>query len=243
MTWRLQLYWQGRRDDDGRHGEQAVAFAQSFIAAWPPGALSWRWVHPETGARAPLEHPADWRDALSASAVRWRCGSQTVESYVLSAYAEREGARILDCKLTLGVRLDALPGLFLPNQLKVLVHRAVGDAEAVTATLWAALTCAASAFDPDWGHAGTEETPVEALPMFDDGAPLPGWWTYLSTRASGEIPIAPPAVMHPVMGRGVLVVAHPRLFNPRSEEHLRAVDQVRDALDAAGLLIPVEVER
>ncbi len=243
MTWRLQLYWQGRRGDDGRHGEQALAFARTFSEAWPPGALAWRWTHPESGARRPLEHPGDWRAALSESAVRWRCGARTVESYVLNAYAEREGAKILDCKLTLGVRLEELPGLFLPNQAKVLVHRAVGDADAVTATLWAALCSAVSAFDPDWGHCGTEEVPTEALPMFDDGAPLPGWWTYLSTRAGGELALAPPAVMHSVVGMGVLVVAHPKLFNPRSEEHVRAVEAVRDAMESAGLLVPAEPER
>lgn len=229
-TWRLQLYWQGRREDDGRHAEMAMAFAQGLTAAYGADGLAWR-----AGPRA-LELPGDWRAAFADGAVSWRCGERTVTSYVVELVAECAGEEALRCRLTLGVRAEELAGMFLPDQVRVVVAGDAGEPAPVIGVLWAALLSAVAAFDPDWGHAGTELTPAEAMPMFDDGAPVPGWWTYLSTRVGRELTLPPVAQAHAVGDRGVLVVAHEGLFNAREEAHARAVDEVRAAMEAAGLL-------
>ncbi len=229
-AWRLQLYWQGRREDDGRHVEMAMAFARGLTAAYGDDGLTW-WA----GRRA-LELPGDWRAAFEEGAVTWRCGERTVRSHVVELVAACAGEEALRCRLTLGVRAEELAGMFLPDQVRVVVAGDAREPAPVIGVLWAALQSAAAAFDPDWGHAGTELTPAEAMPMFDDGAPVPGWWTYLSTRVGRELTLPPGAQAHAVGDRGVLLVAHEGLFNAREEAHARAVDEVHAAMEAAGVL-------
>lgn len=228
-TWRLQLYWPGRRDDDGRHVEMAMSFARGLSQAYGPDGLVWR---ASRSGRA-LELPGDWRAAFDDGAVSWRCGARAMRSYVVDLTAEQGSYEVLRCRLTLGARAEDLPGMFLPDQVRVLVDGGARAPEPVIGALWASLQSAVLAFDPEWGHGGTETTPPEALPMFDDGAPMAGWWTYLSTRAASELALAPPAVAHSVIGRGVLVVAHEGLFDARDSAHSRAVEAVRAALDAS----------
>ena len=230
-TWRLQLYGQGRREDDGRHVERAMEFARGLSAAFGGDGLLWR-----AAGDAVLTLPGDWRAAFDAAAVPWRSGARVVRSYVLDLHAEFSGEEALRCRLTLGTRVEGLEGVFLPEQVRVMVDGNTRAPDAVIGKLWAALQAAVAAFDPDWGHAGTETTPPEALPMFDDGAPVPGWWTYLSTRVGARLTLPEGAREHPVVGRGVLVVAHEGLFNAHDEGNARAVDEVRAAMDAAGLL-------
>lgn len=228
MTWRAQFYWQGRREDEGRHAERAMEFVRSLCERVSlQGA--WTWLHPGTGERRALELPGDFQNAVRASAVRWRSGARAHTSHVLELRCDERGEARVECRLTLGVHLPDLPGLFAPEQARVVVHRGVGGRDAVIAALDAVFTSAVKVFDPTWGHAGSVRFPLVPTAIFDGGAPRPGWWTYL--RRGLPVPtLAPPATTHDFGDRGVIVRAHPDLFDERDASHLYAIERVRAAM-------------
>ena len=177
--------------------------------------------------------------ALSAHRVDWATGPTKRIAYQPRLFLSRQADPPVEVKLTCGIeRLDLGP-IYTPNRLDVLVRRDAGEEITSAAALEAVLRAAIDAFRPDWGSAGVEGMPSVPLPVFSNGTPAVGWATFLSWKYPPIPAVLPrPAVAHVIGRRGTLIVAHPERFDERDPEQVEAIEEVREALSAAGVLIP-----
>ncbi|MGE6758569.1 immunity 52 family protein [Corallococcus interemptor] len=111
----------------------------------------------------------------------------------------------------------------------------------VTASALAALMGkTAAAWEPDWGVAISEQHRDLAKPRHAKGAPHVGWVTYLSARRGTVPPLPAPVRIEPVEDKGTLITLTPERFTVSNLEHMTLAEQVRELLDRAGLLKPLQ---
>ncbi|MBL8604289.1 MAG: immunity 52 family protein [Myxococcales bacterium] len=237
MIWQLTLYFSG-----GPEGVDAVAEKIEYftrrLGSLDPRLAAWAFVDPDDNAH-PVEGVAAWRAALAQCHAPFQSGARSVDAWQPRAVVLGRGANLVEIEATLGIRLPDFEGLvWVPNRVVVRVLRPWGDDETIRATLDLALRVGIRAFEPVWAHAGSDDSPHAAMPIFDDGSPIVGWWTYLSRQFPAVAPLAAPAQAFAVGEHGTLIVAHPALYAPGDAEHEAAIEAVGDALDAQGLLKP-----
>lgn len=109
----------------------------------------------------------------------------------------------------------------------------------LTATVLSGLVRAmAVAWEPDWAIA-TSDAHRELLPT-----PLPkrlwGWVTYYPDRVGRVPPLPAPVRMERVEDKGTLLVLTPERFTASNPEHLALATHVRELLERAGLLQPMQ---
>lgn len=177
--------------------------------------------------------------ALLAHQVDWATGPTKRVAYQPRLFLERRSAPPVEVRLTCGIERLNLGPIYTPNRIDVLVRRDAGDEITSVAALEGVLRAAIDAFRPDWGFAGVEGVPTVPLPVFSDGTPAVGWMTFLSGRYPAIPAALPrPSVAHVIAGRGTLIAAHPKRFDERDGAHVQAIEDLRQALSAAGVLLP-----
>jgi hypothetical protein len=234
---RIYVAWRGRDDDLRESSRRLAAFVASLGAVHPP-LLGLRYAGPG-GKEETAAGVEGCQSALEAHRVPWATGPTKRVAYQPRLFLERRAAPPVEVLLTCGIeRLDLGP-IYTPNRLDLRVRLDAGEELTSPAALEAAMRAAIDAFEPDWGFAGAEGCPNPPVAVFSDGVPAVGWMTFLSSRYP-EIPAAlpRPAVAHVIPRRGTLVVAHPDRFDERDATHLSAMEKVREALEAAGVLVP-----
>ena len=98
------------------------------------------------------------------------------------------------------------------------------------------LRASAVAWEPDWGVAASHTHGKLIDPRSVKGAPRVGWVMYLANHW-GTVPQLPaPVRTEPVEGRGTLIILTPERFTAANAEHVELAEQVREALDQAGLM-------
>lgn len=118
-----------------------------------------------------------------------------------------------------------------PNAERVLTSRVVSQLVRSMAIAW----------EPD-SAVGMSSSHLQ---MVDKGVPfavLPGWVTYLA-RHRGTVPQLPaPVRVETVEDKGTLIVLTPERFTASNPGHVALAEQVRDLLDRAGLLNPLQIQ-
>jgi hypothetical protein len=113
----------------------------------------------------------------------------------------------------------------------------------LTAPVIARLVCSmAVAWDPD--SAVGMSSPH--LQMVDKGIPFAvsiGWVTYLARHRGTVPPLPAPVRIEPVEDKGTLIVLTPERFTVSNPEHVALAERVRELLDRAGLLKPVQPQQ
>jgi hypothetical protein len=239
--YRVQLYWSGRDDAPGDLARQIAAFLRALGSAHKDLA---GWLVKGERGPVPADSEAACLAALSRHRVAWATGETQRTSYQPRFFLERAASSPAEISVTCGIpRLDLGP-IFTPNRLEMLVRADAGKERVSRAALEVALRAAVAAFRPDWGFAGTDETPTPPLPVFSDGTPVVGWMLYLSA-AYPPLPAAlpKPAVVYSMLPHGALIVAHPELFDAQDPAHREAVARVDEALRAAEVLVPAHALR
>ncbi|WP_338865568.1 immunity 52 family protein [Myxococcus stipitatus] len=100
----------------------------------------------------------------------------------------------------------------------------------------------AGAWEPDWGVAISEQHRDLLKPRRPKGAPYVGWVTYLA-RHRGMVPSLPaPVRVELVEGKGTLIILTPERFTASNPDHVALAEQVRELLDRAGLLKPLQAQ-
>lgn len=235
--YRVYVAWRGR-DDDLRDMSRQLASFVAALGALHPRLKGLRFVGP-AGREVPAAGAEACQSALETHRVDWATGPTKRVAHQPRFFLERRAAAPLEFQITCGIPRLNLGPIYTPNRLDLLVRRDAGDEIVNPATLEAILRAAVEAFRPDWGFASLEGLPEPPLPVFSDGVPAVGWMTVLSSRYP-PIPAAlpKPAVAHVLPRRGTLVVAHPELWNEADPAHQRAVEEVRETLEKAGVLLP-----
>lgn len=98
------------------------------------------------------------------------------------------------------------------------------------------------AWDPEWG-VFTSDNHRDAVSEFADPGTFVGWGTYLSRNRGTLPPLPAPVRIEPVTDKGTLIILTPERFTTNNPEHLALAEMVREQLDRAGLLKPIQVQR
>nr|WP_216620180.1 immunity 52 family protein [Myxococcus xanthus] len=102
------------------------------------------------------------------------------------------------------------------------------------------LRATAIAWEPDWGvaisHAHRDIAEARRVPK----SPYVGWVTYLAQHRGTIPPLPAPVHIEPVGDKGTLIVLTPERFTVSNPEHVALADRVREVLDGAGLLEPLQ---
>lgn len=69
-----------------------------------------------------------------------------------------------------------------------------------------------------------------------------GWVTYLAHRLGVVPPLPAPVRIEPVEDKGTLIVLTPERFTASNPEHVALAERVRELLDRAGLLKPLQAQ-
>jgi len=104
------------------------------------------------------------------------------------------------------------------------------------------LAMLAESWEPDWGSVRQRDLRDHGWirPDYDGFSPTAGWLTYLSAQR-GEIPPLPAKFQAtPVKSLGSIIVATEEDFDPESEGHVQAIDELNRLLANAGLLSPAQ---
>jgi hypothetical protein len=230
VTLRVMVYWSPRK---ASLDEQAAALWRAVQGLGRLGGAlgAWRPLHPAAGQ--PFRSERDAREVLAARTIRWRTGDVARVSYA----ARLESAEALaTLEVTSGIEPLGVDRAFTPNRAELVVdpRKAVLGTSHYTGMLGALV----AAFTPLFGFAGGMRLPARPTAIFSDGAPPVGWLTFLS-RA---YPSLPPELPHPAkafaLHHGLLVMAHPEVFDEQSPAHTAAVAAVASVLGAAGVLLP-----
>lgn len=95
------------------------------------------------------------------------------------------------------------------------------------------------AWEPEWG-VFTSDNHRDAVSEFADTGTFVGWGTYLS-RNRGQVPPLPsPVRVEPVADKGTLIILTPERFTASNPEHVALAETVREQLDRAGMLKPIQ---
>nr|WP_244224530.1 immunity 52 family protein [Corallococcus sicarius] len=99
----------------------------------------------------------------------------------------------------------------------------------------------AIAWDPD-SAVGMSSSHLQ---MVDKGVPfavLPGWVTYLARHRGTVPPLPAPVHIELVEDKGTLIILTPERFTVGNPEHVALAERVRDLLDRAGVLKPLQLQ-
>lgn len=97
------------------------------------------------------------------------------------------------------------------------------------------------AWDPEWG-VFTSDNHRDAVSEFADPGTFVGWGTYLSRNRGTLPPLPAPVRIEPVADKGTLIILTPERFTASNPEHLALARMVREQLDRAGLLKPLQAQ-
>ncbi len=106
--------------------------------------------------------------------------------------------------------------------------------------LAATLRTTAIAWEPDWGGAVSEEHRDSLKARRPKGTPYVGWVTYLARHRGTVPPLPAPVRIEPVEDKGTLIVLTPERFTVTNPDHVALAERVRELLDRAGLLKPLQ---
>jgi hypothetical protein len=92
----------------------------------------------------------------------------------------------------------------------------------------------ATALEPSWAVVSSDE--YWDLVSADSARPPVGWLTYVATRPDQLPPLPGGVAVVPSTSGGSIIITTNFTFSVQNPEHLGIAEQIRDALDGAGLL-------
>ncbi|MFP2959796.1 immunity 52 family protein [Myxococcus sp. 1LA] len=102
------------------------------------------------------------------------------------------------------------------------------------------LRVTAAAWEPDWGvamsHAHRDMVEAQRAPK----SPYVGWVTYLGRHRGTVPPLPAPVRIEPIEDKGTLIILTPERFMAGNPEHVALAERVRELLDRARLLKPLQ---
>lgn len=95
------------------------------------------------------------------------------------------------------------------------------------------------AWEPAWG-VFTSDSHRDTVSEFADVGTFVGWATYLARHRGTVPPLPTPVRVEHVEDKGTLIVLTPERFTVSNPEHVALAERVRELLDGAGLLKPIQ---
>lgn len=227
MTTQLRAYDHGRSD-----GFRAVSNRFRAVTTALAGVAKELsdWRADIGGVELPLASSSDADTVVAAATRGWKSGERELIAYGPSAFAVHEGATVARVAMVGGVEPLDLP-VWVPNQAEVVLNGAAelqlrGDPK----RLLAAFIAFVQAVQPEWAYVGVDDRPSPPIPPFDDGTPVVGWLTYLSSKYPDPGTLKEPAVVHDI-GIGKVLVAH------SSKPSAEAIEALSDRLTEDKVLL------
>jgi hypothetical protein len=228
-------YWPGRREPEESYADRAAVFLRQLASLDPSltrwfeqagsreAALASQLTLDSEMLRGLFQKPTYRKGMGDLSFAAWN--GEAADSSVVSVSCGSRSARVLDrCTLT------------LPSQgqrAEQLLRASV---------LTQALRALVLAWEPEWGIA-TSTAHRDRVSEFADPGTFVGWVMYFS-RGRGTVPPLPgPVRLEPVEDKGTLIVLTPERFTAANPEHVALAEQVRELLEGAGLLHPLQPAR
>ncbi|WP_323394761.1 immunity 52 family protein [Myxococcus guangdongensis] len=94
----------------------------------------------------------------------------------------------------------------------------------------------------DAGAIATSSSHRDSVTTTPKAGTFVGWIMYLSRRGGAVPPLPAPVRVEPVDDKGTLIVLTPERFTVRNPEHVALAERVRELLDEAGLLKPLQAQ-
>jgi Immunity protein 52 len=135
------------------------------------------------------------------------------------------------------------PGLSAPSSCWLEPHDEgpIGERVLTAPVMTEVLRSMALAWEPEWGIVTSHAHVDMAVKGFAHGGTFVGWVMYFSRRLRGTVPPLPaPVRIEPVEDQGTLVILTPERFTASNPEHVALAARVRELLDRAGLLRPLQ---
>ncbi|WP_342376179.1 immunity 52 family protein [Myxococcus stipitatus] len=226
------VYWPGRTEPVNEYARRAeacfrglgpvdVALTQWFEQAHSPDEARKRGFAPDLQVLVDLFSLEKYRQGTGDVAFSAWNGSVEGNS-VASISCGSRSRRIVDrCTLT-------LPATG-PVAERLLRAQTLARSVATMALAW----------EPEWGIA-TSITHRDRASEFADPGTFIGWVTYLARRRGHVPPLPAPVRVEPVEDKGTLIILTPERFTANNPEHVALAEQVRELLDRAGLLKPLQ---
>lgn len=233
--YRVHVVWGGRPEAAESYGNRLHRFTTEISQLHRRFGS---WLSTMNERPVALHAAGHYQAVLEAGAFPWEIGEEELTAYEARLYVERELASPASIEIMCGLEhLPLGPTIFAPNSLDVRVR--IDERElATTALLHGVLAAAATVFEADFGHVGTDWDPSPADAVYSPGVPPVGWMTYLSSRYAPMPPTFPePSVGYPT-GQGMLIVAHPSPFKPGKTSHRQAIEAVAGTLRYKDVLRP-----
>ncbi|NVJ04378.1 immunity 52 family protein [Myxococcus sp. AM001] len=104
------------------------------------------------------------------------------------------------------------------------------------------LRATAVAWEPDWGVAMSHAHRNIAEPRRAAKSPYVGWVTYLARHRGPVPPLPAPVRIEQVEDKGTIIILTPERFTASNPEHVALAERVRELLDRAGLLKPLQAQ-
>ncbi|MFY2563243.1 immunity 52 family protein [Corallococcus terminator] len=121
---------------------------------------------------------------------------------------------------------------------------AMGDASGrllSTPVLTQVMSAMVLAWEPAWG-VFTSDNHRDSVSEFADPGTFVGWGTYLSRNRGTVPPLPAPVRIEQVEDKGTLIILTPERFTVSNPEHVALAETVREQLDQAGLLKPLQAQ-
>ncbi|MFB1484681.1 immunity 52 family protein [Corallococcus sp. RDP092CA] len=240
-TYYAGAYWGARKESPEACAHRTAAFL-NLLAACDPFLAHWyKPSKSRKDARAPLMPPdVPTLTELFRRGVNREPGGPAIEELGFRFSFDNGGATG-DCatmRVNGGMNSDAVPNhcvLTMPwrgsNADRVLTVSVLTKVVRIMVRSW----------EPDWAFATSSA--YERQQREPDTTPFSlGWITYLSRRIGTVPPLPAPVAIEQVEDKGTLIVLTPERFTVSNPKHVALAERVRELLDRAGLLKPLQAQ-
>ncbi|MCP3098409.1 immunity 52 family protein [Myxococcus sp. K15C18031901] len=226
------VYWSGRREPVEEYARRAEALFQGL--ALQDLALS-RWFEQSTSPAEALAHGfvPDLATLIGLLGTkRYQQGGGDVSFAAWNGLVEGNSVASISCGSRSRYVVDRCVLTLPPDS-------PVAECLVTSLALSQVVRVMALAWDPEWGVATSTIHRDSSSESADPGT-FVGWVTYFAQHRGTVPPLPAPVRVEPVGDKGTLIVLTPERFTASNPEHVALAERVRELLDRAGLLNPLQ---
>ncbi len=232
QRYQLTIFWDARERPTRTYAEDVLQLMKALGAIDPSRMTEW---YPAEGGPNRAQLDVDRIEAdLLAGEHDWRHGSTSYRAFTARYSNAQPAGKEVTIEILCGINQPSV-NVWFPNRLDVFFfgpQARAGYDDAGLIPKW--LDVAIAIFEPRWGAVGPKGMVDQDWEDFAGGRPQVGWMVYLS-KPYGPTPSVPPPARAAPMRGGMLFVAIDDWFDPSSQAHAAARQQLIASLDAANM--------
>ncbi|WP_254614634.1 immunity 52 family protein [Myxococcus sp. CA056] len=236
-TYYAATYWRARKESPDECASRVVALLESIAGVEASFAS---WFRQSKARKDALKKPVTPnQDELAKVLERTKDRYHEDLGYRISGWnGASEDSDACSFDAAVGIYSEWVNNFWL---FELPIHGASAERILTAQTLSGLLRSMATALDPDWGVAMSHAHREIADPTGRANVQI-GWVTYFAQRLGVVPPLPSPVRIEPVEDKGTLVILTPERFTASNPEHVALAERVRELLDRAGLLKPLQAQ-